>query len=126
MYKIQFTTGQLCYCGEYFVREQQSTKVCKTQTKRLNFTVEISVEKIRNQLGENCSFTFLFRGENGITSDLRILLGNFSTTLKPSLTTSPSSTTMVELPEGAFDPYDISFQYENRQCLQHSLYHSTM
>ena len=110
MYKVRYTNGQLCSCGEYFVKDQLSTKVCVTKINALHFTMEISVKNIRNQWGENCSFSFLFPGHGTIKPDLRILPGNIATTMKPSLTTSevlPTSTTMVELAEGAFDACDF-------------------
>ena len=111
VFKVRYTNGQLCNCGEYFlVKEQELTKACDAHLILLNFTVEISVKSIRNQWGENCSFIFFFPGDGDIRSDLRILPGNISTTLQPSLTTSevlPTSTTMVEIPEGTFDTCDL-------------------
>ena len=34
----------MCNCGEYFVKDQLSTKVCVTIINALNFTMEISVK----------------------------------------------------------------------------------
>ena len=118
VFKVRYTNGQLCNCGEYSVKERVLTKTCDANLILLNFTVEISVKSIRNQWGENCSFSFLFPGDGDIRSDLRILPGNISTTLQPSLTTSeilPTSTTMVEIPEGTFDTCTFdTFRYSNR------------
>ena len=111
VFKVRYTNGQLCNCGEYIlVKEELVTKTCDARLILLNFTVEISVKSIRNQWGENCSFSFFFPGDGAIRSDLRILPGNISTTLQPSLTTSevlPTSTTMMKLPEGTFDNSDL-------------------
>ena len=89
VYKIQYTTGHLCHCGEYSVKNEESiTGLCDRRLNRLNFTVEISVERVRNQWGENCSFSLLFFGDKDIDFDLGILPGNISTTTKAPLTTS--------------------------------------
>ena len=89
MYKVRHTSGQLCDC-DTSAKNRTLTKFCDNLLSLLNFTVEISVERIRNQWGENCSFTF-FRSagdDDDINIDLTILPGNISTTTQPSLTTS--------------------------------------
>ena len=73
MYKIQYTTGHLCHCGKYSTKDQESiTGLCDCRLNRLNFTVEISVDRVRNQWGENCSFSLLFFGDKDINFDLRV------------------------------------------------------
>lgn len=101
VYAVRYTNGSPCNCGEYFLKDQTKHEICDARLIRLNFTVEISVTNIRNQWGENCSFFFFFPGEGNIESDIRILPGNVSTTLQPSLTT-----TMMELPGGTVDVCD--------------------
>ena len=89
------------------------------------------MERVRNQWGENCSFTFFSSvgGDDDINFDLTILPGNISTTAQPSLTTSEvlSNTTTLssahaddqeeekeELPTGTLSVYVLfSVQKEN-------------
>ena len=119
VYKIQYMTGHLCHCGKYSIKDQESiTGLCDSRLNRLNFTVEISVERVRNQWGENCSFSLLFFGDKAIDFDLRVLTENISTFTVPSLSTSdvlsssttPSSVTaddrekMEKLPTGTLNP----------------------
>ena len=46
------------------------------------------MERVRDQWGENCSFSLLFFRDKDIDFDLGILPGNISITTKPSSTTS--------------------------------------
>ena len=119
VYQVRYTSGQLCYCGEYFVKNQTLAQVCDANLVGLNFTVEISVEKFRSQREENCSFIFFFfSAASNIRFDLKILPGNISTTVQSSLTASkvlPTSTTTIELPEGTFDVYDLFSECDTPQ-----------
>ena len=104
MYAVRYTNGLLCNCGEYFVKDQTKTVICDPQLIGLNFTVETSVRNIRTQSGENCSFSFVFLLDGSFKFDVRLLPGNVSTTLQPSL-----ATTMMEFPEGTVDVcYNLS------------------
>ena len=57
VYTVQYITGWLCSCGEYFVDNETIVEPCYNPSTS-DFSVEISMEHIRNQWGENCSFQF--------------------------------------------------------------------
>ena len=103
VYAVRYTNGSLCNCGEYFVKNQTKFVTCDAQLIGLNFTVETSVRNIRTQSGENCSL-FIWFSDGSFEYDVRLLPGNVSTTLQPSL-----ATTMMEFPEGTVDVcYNLS------------------
>ena len=97
VYTVRYTNGSLCNCGEYFVKDQTKFVTCDAQLIGLNFTVETSVRNISTQSGENCSFLGFF-SDVSFKFDVRLLPGNGSTTLQPSL-----ATTIMEFPEGTVD-----------------------
>ena len=100
-YKVEYSSGELCECGEYLVNKNGSHKsvFCRTfHLLQVNFTVEISVENIRSPEGERCTFSFSFSAGSTKKFDVRIEHGTASTPVPrpPSPTTStvfPSSTT---------------------------------
>ena len=60
MYTVLYPAGELCNCGEYFVDNRTIADGCVSSSSNSGFSVEISVDHIRNQWGENCSFLFTF------------------------------------------------------------------
>ena len=99
LYKVGYSSGVSCPCGEYLINQNgPHTNVlisCPTlNLQQVNVTVEISVENVRNPGGERCTFSFNSLG--GSTKfDVRILPQNVPTSAQPSPTSEvlPSSTT---------------------------------
>ena len=107
VYKVGYSNGGLCLCGEYSVNKtgSQIRKFCKSLSVRpANFTVEISVENIRNPEGERCTFQFTYYISSISTShfDVRILPKNVTTSVQPMPTTHKFllSSTTHESPTG--------------------------
>lgn len=116
LYKVGYSDGALCGCGEYLVNQNGSHKnvFCRPlHLLQVNFTVEISVENVRNPGGERCTFSFNSFG--GSTEfDVRILPQNVPTSVQPSPTSEvlPSSSTddndeIDEPPTGAVNASDL-------------------
>lgn len=113
VYKIRDTTGHLCDC-EISVKNRTRTKFCDNFLFLINFTVEISVGKVRNQWGENCSFSFF--GDGDINFDLTILPGKISATTQPPLITivpSEGNTTLSSVTTGTLNTCVVGIK-ENR------------
>ena len=79
---MRYTNKQLCACGrDLGNKEKITSKRCQARLP-LKFTVQISVEKVHNRWGENCTFYFSSVFMNNRYLDwhvLRILPGNFVT-----------------------------------------------
>lgn len=90
VYKVGYSSGGICGCGEYLLNKNGSHKNAFCQGIILsleNFTVEISVENIRNPEGEGCTFLFIASGVK-YNFEVRIMPENVSTSVQPSPTTS--------------------------------------
>ena len=90
LYKVGYSSGGICGCGEYLLNKNESHRSVRCQPINLthvNFTVEISVENVRNPEGGRCTFSFIvLDGDNNF--DVRIMPENVSTSVQPSPTTS--------------------------------------
>ena len=74
-FEVRFVNrnNDLCHCGTIGVGAMLSAR-CKKKLYR-NFTVDISVQNVRNQWGENCTFTLKFIRNNNKTTLCSLLLG---------------------------------------------------
>ena len=104
VYKVGYSNGEICQCGEYSLNDTgtQISLTCKLfKLDRTNFTVEISVENVRNPGGERCTFSFIPAGISN-EFDVRILPQNVSTSVQLLPTTSEvlTSSTTHESPTG--------------------------
>ena len=107
LYKVGYSNGGSCPCGEYLINQNGSHKNvfminCPTLILlQVNVTVEISVENVRNPGGERCTFSFISAGVS-TEFDVRILPQNVSTSVQPLPTTSEvlTSSTTHESPTG--------------------------
>ena len=109
VYKVGYSNGEICQCGEYSFNDtgSQVSVICDSfKLERTNFTVEISVENVRNPEGERCTFSFRYFGFFAIDRthnfDVRILPKNVFASAQPLPTTSEvlTSSTTHESPTG--------------------------
>ena len=107
VYKVGYSNGEICQCGEYSLNDtgSQISETC-TSVDHTNVTVEISVENVRNPEGERCTFSFRYFGVFAIDRrhnfDVRILPKNVFASAQPLPTTSEvlTSSTTHESPTG--------------------------
>ena len=94
MFEVRYTNRQLCKCDRYLVTKENFKAEIGCQAKlSLNFTVQISVEKVRNRWGENCTFFFVSPGSYFAREHvLRILPEN--------IVTSQTSESLITLNTG--------------------------
>ena len=93
VYKVVFSSGRICGCGEYSENKNGSDEsvTCTWRNRwllawrRVKLTLEISVENVHNPEGERC--TFSLPRLSGANFEVRIL-PNVSTSVQPSPTTS--------------------------------------
>ena len=126
VYKVGYSNGGLCLCGEYSVNKtgSQIRKFCKSfiSVRLANFTVEISVENIRNPEGERCTFQFsyylFFIRTHTVHFDVRILPKNVTSSVQPLPTTHKFllSSTTHESPTGKSISVNFSLQNLEFYC----------
>ena len=94
MFEVRYTNKQLCTCGRYVGSKKDGIVVMSCRARLpLNFTVQISVEKVRNRWGENCTFFFVSPGSYFAREHvLRILPEN--------IVTSQTSESLITLNTG--------------------------
>ena len=120
VYKVGYSNGEICQCGEYSFNDtgSQISVTCKSfKLDRTNFTVEISVENVRNPEGERCTFSFRYFAVGSTPNfDVRILPKNVFTSVQPLPTTSEvlTSSTTHESPTGKLNAYCLFNFWENR------------
>ena len=106
VYKVGYSNGEICQCGEYSFNDtgSQISEICKSfKLVRTNFTVEISVENVRNPEGGRCTFSFRYFAVGSTPNfDVRILPKNVFASAQPLPTTSEvlTSSTTHESPTG--------------------------
>ena len=96
LYKVGYSSGGICGCGEYLLNKNESHRTVRCKPINLthvNFTLEISDESVPNPEGGRCTFSFIVLDDNN-NFDVRIMPENVSTSVQPSPTKSevlPSS-----------------------------------
>ena len=120
VYKVGYSDGRICQCGEYSVNDagsQISVTCTSFKFKPTNFIVEISVENVRNPEGERCTFSFRYFAVGSTPNfDVRILPENVFASAQPLPTTSEvlTSSTTHESPTGKLNAFCLFNFWENR------------
>ena len=89
LYKVGYSSGGICGCGEYLLNKNESHRIVRCEpinVTHVNFTVEISVENVRNPESGRCTFSSIVSGVK-YNFDVRIF-PNVSTSVQPLPTTS--------------------------------------
>ncbi len=58
VYEVRYANEELCRCGRITTPGRKLFETCQTRSS-MDFLVVISTEKVRNQWGESCTFTFI-------------------------------------------------------------------